>query len=64
MIKYREREHMTVHRNKKLSEFYETLSEPERLIAIKTVNFIKENFPNTHDELLGGKILDSTEDSK
>ena len=61
-MRYREREHIMVHRNEKLCAFYDTLSEQEMTIAIRTVNYIEENFPKTREELLGEKLLDSTRD--
>lgn len=50
----------TIHRNKKLGEWYDSLNNPvEVLAAMKTVQYIMKNFPSTRQELLGTKIHDS-----
>jgi len=44
------------YRNEKLKNFVESLSEDERVIAVKTIHFIKTEFPECGDTLRGKLI--------
>jgi len=50
----------TIHRNEKLGKWYDSLANPtEVLVAMRTVRYIMDNFPQTRQELLGTKIYES-----
>ena len=44
------------YRNEKLKDFVESLSENERVVAVKTIHFIKTEFPECLDALRGKLI--------
>ena len=44
------------YRNEKLKTFVESLSEDERVVAVKTIHFIKTEFPECGDALRGKLI--------
>lgn len=45
-----------VYHNEKIGKFLDSLKEEEKEIATRTLNFIKENFPECVD-VLNGKLI-------
>jgi len=52
-LKIKERHIFRHYRNQKILDYLRTLPDEEKLMAIKTISFIRETFPECEDTLRG-----------